>query len=108
MKIYQYLPTASDGAQKQEAEPVSIHADAPCPCCKNITIPNGGEALAYICPVCLWEIDFFISAPDEPSDLNHGLTLYEAQENYRTCGAVLPRLTQYARPPRDDEIPADK
>ncbi|MBR6748421.1 MAG: hypothetical protein IKM07_05730 [Clostridia bacterium] len=34
-----------------------MHADSPCPCCGEITIPNGGDALAYICPVCLWEID---------------------------------------------------
>ena len=82
-----------------------VLGDTPCPCCGSITIPNGGDALAYICPVCLWEVDLFTRSEDEPSDQNHGLTLNQCRENYRTCGAVLPRLVQYARPPRNKELP---
>ena len=69
---------------------LDIHpdADTPCPCCGNITIPYGGDALAYICPICWWEIDLFIQSDDEPSDQNHGLTLHQARENYKTYGAV--------------------
>lgn len=97
-----YLPHRNAPPQP-EATPVT--ADAPCPCCGCVTIPNGGDAIAYICPVCLWEIDPFIQSADEPSDQNHGLTLNQCRENYRTWGAVLPRLTQYARPPLPSELP---
>lgn len=77
----------------------------PCPCCGCLTIPPGGEATAYICPVCFWEMDCFISSQFEPSDQNHGMTLQEARENYKTYGAVLPRLKQYCRPPKLEELP---
>ncbi|GAA0730429.1 hypothetical protein GCM10008905_31720 [Clostridium malenominatum] len=29
-----------------------------------------GDALAYICPVCFWEIDTFIQSEKEPSNPN--------------------------------------
>jgi len=60
----------------------------PCPCC--------GAALpsplweGYICPRCWWEIDPFVSTPTEPSDLNRGLSLYEAQWNVHTFGVSNP------------------
>lgn len=97
---FRYLPEAILGsAGSKTAEPQenpAVIADSPCPCCGEITIPNGGDALAYICPVCLWEIDGFITADDEPSDQNHGLTLKKARENYAACGAVLPQLAKYS------------
>lgn len=68
-----------------------------CPCCGNLTIPGGEDAVAYICPVCFWEIDPFQTAEEEPSDSNHGLTLPEARENYRRYGAVKENLVQYCR-----------
>ena len=104
---YHYLPSVNESLNPAKP-PESIHGDSPCPCCGNITIPNGGDALAYICPVCLWEIDLFLSSGEEASDLNHGLTLQQAQQNYRECGAVLPRLKQYSRPPLENEIPPHK
>ena len=100
MTKYLYLPEATCTEVTEEipvyvyeewqpGEP-NIHpdADTPCPCCGNITIPYGGDALAYICPICWWEIDLFIQSDDEPSDQNHGLTLNQARENYKTYGAV--------------------
>ena len=97
---FRYLPEAilgSAGSKKAEPqEKTAVIADSPCPCCGEITIPNGGDALAYICPVCLWEIDGFITSDDEPSDQNHGLTLKKARENYAACGAVLPQLAKYS------------
>jgi len=97
---YRYLPESTCTEVTEEipvyvceewhpGEP-DIHpdADTPCPCCGNITIPYGGDALAYICPICRWEIDLFIQSDDEPSDQNHGLTLNQARENYKKFGAV--------------------
>jgi len=101
-----YLPqtNAANAAQPHAAE---VKGDSPCPCCGCITIPNGGDALAYICPVCLWEIDLFTHDENQPSDQNHGLTLAQARQNYARCGAVLPRLQQYSRPPLPQEISID-
>jgi len=97
---YRYLPE-STCTEVTEEIPVDVYeewhpgepdihpdADTPCPCCGNITIPYGGDALAYICPICWWEIDLFIQSDDEPSDQNHGLTLNQARENYKKFGAV--------------------
>jgi len=97
---YRYLPESTCTEVTEEipvyvceewhpGEP-DIHpdADTPCPCCGNITIPYGGDALAYICPICRWEIDLFIQSDDEPSDQNHELTLNQARENYKKFGAV--------------------
>lgn len=48
-----------------------------------MTIPNKGDALAYICPICNWDIYLFMDGDDESSDQNHGLTLNELREKYR-------------------------
>ena len=106
-KKFLYFPTAENNlkTERPRAETPEVIGDAPCPCCGNVTIPNRGDALAYICPVCLWEIDLFVKSDDEPSDQNHGLSLNEARANYKACGAVLPRLVQYARAPKEHEIP---
>ena len=41
----------------------------PCPCCGYLTYPVPREdAIAYICPVCFWENDVFVTSVDEPSD----------------------------------------
>lgn len=80
-----FLPEINaDTRRAQEVPPVGKY---PCPCCGNITLPVPPmDAVAYICPVCLWENDVFIASDDEPSDENHGMTLKEAQENFRKCG----------------------
>ena len=79
---------------------------APCPCCGYMTIPNNGDALAYICPVCFWEIDFFVSSDDEPSGLNHGLSLNKARENYKLFKTISWELRKHCRPPNRNEYPA--
>ena len=105
-KKFLYYPVASETASEGENPPVEyVIGDAPCPCCQNITIPNHGDALAYICPFCYWEIDLFLRSDAEHSDQNHGLTLRQARENYHTFGAVLPALKQYCRPPKPWELP---
>ena len=104
---YLFLPTASNHFEinaKDEEKVVEntrieneIVATALCPCCGNKTIPNHGDALAYICPICFWEIDLFIKSENEPSDQNHGLTLVEARQKYKRYGTVLPHLKKYCK-----------
>lgn len=100
---YAYLPSVDCADEQMPYD--EVRGDSPCPCCGYMTIPNKGDALAYICPVCMWEIDLFISSEDEPSDLNHGLTLIQARDNYNYYGAVLPHLKQYCRQPYQHELP---
>lgn len=99
--IISYEETSSDEFDTES----EIVGNSPCPCCGFITIPNDGDAIAYICPVCCWEIDCFIQSNDEESDQNHGLTLTEARKNYQQFGAVLHRLKDHCRPPREYEYP---
>ena len=64
-----------------------------CPCCNNKTFPvEPREDMGFICPVCWWENDSFISSDDEPSDQNHGLTLNQARAYYNKCGLSDPNL----------------
>ena len=84
-------------------EITEIIGNSKCPCCGYLTIPNNGDALGYICPVCMWEIDLFIKSDDEPSDLNNGLSLKEARKNFKQFGAVLQNLKQYCREPKEYE-----
>ncbi|WP_315122397.1 CPCC family cysteine-rich protein [uncultured Clostridium sp.] len=106
-KQYKYLPVATYGeeANNRTDIEVDIIGNSPCPCCRFITIPNNGDALAYICPICFWEIDLFIKSDDETSDQNHGLTLIKARKNYQQFGAVLPNLKKYCRQPKEHEYP---
>lgn len=102
---YEFLPEV--GYEQIEiidnTESMEIICDSKCPCCGYLTIPNKGDANAYICPVCMWEIDLFIKNCDESSDLNNGLSLKEAIKNYKEYGAVLPRLKEYCREPKEYE-----
>ena len=77
-----------------------------CPCCGCLTFPvPAADAIAYICPVCMWENDVFTASDDEPSDENHDLTLDQGRANYRTLGVCYPRLAPYARKPFPEELP---
>ena len=78
----------------------------PCPCCGCYTynVP-AEEDCGFICPVCFWENDAFISSDSEPSDSNGGLTLRQAKKNYLRIGACRERLKQYVRSPTDEERP---
>lgn len=102
-----FLPQVNSALpyQSNTIETIEVIGDAPCPCCGYITIPNKGDALAYICPVCFWEIDLFIESEEEPSDQNHGMTLKQGRDNFLKYGSVLPRLKQYCRKPKKEEYP---
>lgn len=39
----------------------------------------------------------------DPSDLNHGITLNEAKNNYLEFGACERKMLRYVRPPESDE-----
>ena len=76
-----------------------------CPCCGCYTFPvPASVAVAYGCPVCYWENDVFINSDDEPSDENHGMTLNQARENYRSFGACDKSMLVYVRRPKADEL----
>lgn len=110
MKAIQYVPEVFVDEEKAEEvaiEEAEIIGNAACPCCGYITIPNKGDALAYVFPVCFWEIDLFIKSEKEPSDLNHDLTLIEARENYKRFGAVKSYLKEHCREPGQNEYPKD-
>lgn len=101
-----FLPEVNSNTTSEPiSEDVEVIGDSPCPCCGYIIISNHGDALGYICPVCLWEIDLFIKSDDEPSDLNHGLCLQGARYNYEKYGAVLPSLKKHCRQPKPSEYP---
>ena len=40
--------------EKDNTHSIEIKGNSKCPCCGYLTIPNKGDALAYICPVCMW------------------------------------------------------
>lgn len=75
-----------------------------CSCCGYYTYnAPADEDCCYICPVCFWENDAFLSSDNEPSDQNHGMTLKEAKDNYLQFGASSKDMLCYVRPPKDDE-----
>ena len=93
---FHYLPTKE--AQPEEQFRLKRRAlNHSCPCCGKLSFPlPREEALAYICPVCLWENDLFAPDEDDPSDENGGMTLRQGRENYENYGAVRPDLIRYA------------
>ena len=102
---YIYLPDSNNFELENlnHNTEINVSGDSPCPCCGYITIPNDGDAIGYICPVCYWEIDLFIKDVNDVSDLNNGLTLNEAIVNYKKFGSILPRFLKYCRKPKESE-----
>lgn len=80
-----------------------------CPCCGYLTIPKGTvenfNSHGFICPICFWEIDTFISSDKDKSVSNHGLTLIDARISYKKFGAVQKRLAKYYCKPDKNEMP---
>lgn len=75
-----------------------------CPCCKCLTLSSRGYY--EICKICFWEDD---GQDEHDAEVvrggpNHDLSLRQAQENYRSMGAVQAKFLAYVRPPRPDEI----
>lgn len=91
---YLYLPVAYEGdtadidEEEPDFDPLTGFPLTPCAVCGALTIPEG--SIAYGCPVCGWETDVFIEDEWQPSDQNHGLSLAQAQMNFRTFGVIDP------------------
>ena len=91
---YLYLPVAYEGdtadidEEEPDFDPLTGFPLTPCAVCGALTIPEG--SIAYGCPVRGWETDAFIEDEWQPSDQNHGLSLAQAQMNFRTFGVIDP------------------
>jgi len=75
-----------------------------CPCCGCRTL---GERAGYeICQVCFWEDDGQDShdADEVRGGPNGSLSLTQARESYRKCGASDARHLPSVRKPRPDEL----
>lgn len=81
-----------------------------CPCCDYISLAERGNYL--ICSICFWEDDGQdVDELDMGSGPNHGITLREGRENFKSFGSceremlehVLPesKRTGYEFKPRD-------
>lgn len=97
-ELVEIKPNETEKTYKKEA----------CPCCGYLTIPadtdgSGFFSLGFICPVCYWEIDTFITSENEESDQNGGLTLAQARLNYKNFGACDKRMLQHVRKPTANE-----
>lgn len=76
------------------------HKKYSCLCCGYKTFDDPlTESIGDICPVCYWEIDFFIKDDDYPSGANHGLTLNQARENFKSFGSCEKSMIDYVRKP---------
>ncbi len=76
-----------------------------CRCCNNKTFYVPPKySLSYICPVCYWEEDSFITSDSDPSDCNHGLSLNDAKANYLSFGACSKDMLEHARPATQEEM----
>lgn len=101
-----YFPRAAYSENPIEQQESPAPGKYPCPCCGYLTFPVPKEdAIAYICPVCLWENDVFDPGEDRPSDENRGMTLAQGREAFRRLGAVREEFLQYVRTPLPEEIP---
>ena len=81
-----FLPEVN--AEFRQENELPVVGKYPCPCCENHTLPVPQEdAIAFICPICLWENDVFIKSDEEPSDENHGMTLRQAKDRFRKTGS---------------------
>ncbi|MGW1198773.1 CPCC family cysteine-rich protein [Streptomyces sp. NPDC002536] len=74
----------------------------PCPCCGHQMF---GELWSdEICSVCFWqENPYQLRYPWAEAGPNGGLSLMEAQANYRKFGAMEERHRRHVRPPTNDE-----
>ena len=107
-KEYVYLPEMTSECDKPSKPDMLFQqkGEYPCPCCGYLTFPvPKEEAIAYICPVCYWENDVFITNDNEPSDENHGMTLKEGRKNYQAFGASSKASLIHVRKPKPEEFP---
>ena len=81
------LPDLDAEADEMPAWAPEVPAES-CACC-GADNPMGTE----VCPLCGWGSDAAAeNAPDTPSEVNHGLSLADAQMNFRTFGICDPQI----------------
>ena len=88
---------------KKKSKAVKNHK---CPCCGYYTIADdhGFPCYGDICNVCCSEMDICMDGTDDPSDANCGLTLTQAQKNYRDFGACHEKFIKDVRKPNPEEL----
>ena len=75
-----------------------------CPCCGYYTLSEKAGGSFEICPVCFWEDDRVqLQNPDLAGGAN-GVSLNEAREQFRKCGASREDLKPYVRAPKKREL----
>ncbi len=74
----------------------------PCRVCGCLTLEEKWD----VCPVCFWEDD--VEEEDRASGANHGLTIKQARENYRSFGACEEAMVDNVRPPFENELPEER
>lgn len=77
-----------DAPAEYEFDPVTGLPMTACPVCGILTYVEGMHE--QICPVCGWEQDDALGDAWEESAQNGGLSLIEAQLNFRTFGEIDP------------------
>ena len=75
-----------------------------CPCCGYYTLSEKAGGTFEICPVCFWEDDRIqLEHPDLAGGAN-GISLNEARDQFRLCGASREDLRPYVRAPKKSEL----
>ena len=91
-------------AEESEGPSVEPIKTVRCPCCSHMTLTS--QAGFECCPVCYWEDD----GQDEDTaervrgGPNGSLSLRQAQENFKRCGASEDLYVDLVRRPLPDEI----
>ena len=76
-----------------------------CPCCDFLTLEKPPVGTFVLCSVCWWEDD---NVQFDDLDYRGGantLSLREARENFKRCGASSPRFREHMRQPLPEETP---
>jgi hypothetical protein len=76
----------------------------PCPCCTYKTFDEKPNGTFYVCLVCFWEDDLVqLNDPDSEGGVN-GISLRQAQNNFKQFGAMEKRFEKQTRKPYENEL----
>jgi len=75
-----------------------------CPCCGYLTFDHPLDGTFDICPVCRWEDDLIQNENENYAGGANSVSLREARENYKKCGAVETYYVKFARKPLLSEL----
>ena len=77
----------------------------PCPCCSYLTLPNESPGTFDICPVCFWIDDETQFMDTLSTNGVNNISLEQAQSNFKSMGAILPKYISEVRLPKPNEYP---